>query len=210
MAFTRKLKTDRGVRDLELDLRLKGAVVPHLVSAVVVDFEGEACTVAIGQDITKIKESERALREAQERLSARVEEMTITQERLHAEIAERKAVEHIALERETTLRKIFQASPDLITIWRLSDGRYLEINREFSFTGYSRAEILGRRAKDLNVYVNPAQFAARDEKLRGSRVRCAGWRFSYATGTGASSTGSSPPQSCNSVARPCDFDYPRY
>ena len=165
-AFTRKLKTDRGVRDLELDLRLKGAVVPHLVSAVVVDFEGEACTVAIGQDITKIKESERALREAQERLSARVEELTITQERLHAEIAERKAIERIALERETTLRKIFQASPDLITIWRLSDGRYLEINREFSFTGYSRAEILGKRAKDLNVYVNPAQFAARDEKLR--------------------------------------------
>jgi PAS domain S-box-containing protein len=165
-AFTRTLKTERGVRDLELDFRLKGAVVPHLVSAVVIDFEGEACTVAIGQDITKIKESERALREAQERLSARVEELTLTQERLHAGIAERKGVERIALERETTLRKIFQASPDLITIWRRSDGRYLEINREFSFTGYSREEIVGKRAKDLNVFVNPAQLAARDEALR--------------------------------------------
>ena len=68
-AFTRKLKSDRGVRDLELDFRLKEAVVPYLVSAVVIDFQGEACTVAIGQDITKIRDSERALCEAQERLS---------------------------------------------------------------------------------------------------------------------------------------------
>ena len=70
-----------------------------------------------------------------------------------------------ALERETTFRKIFQASPDLITIWRLSDGHYLDINREFSFTGYSREEILGKSAKDLNVFVDPAQLAARHEKL---------------------------------------------
>jgi len=70
------------------------------------------------------------------------------------------------VERETTLREIFRASPDLITIWRLSDGRYLDINREFSFTGYSRKEIVGKSARDLKVFINPAQLAAREEKLR--------------------------------------------
>ena len=122
--------------------------------------------MAIGQDITKIKEGERALREAQDRLSAQVAELTATQERLQAEIAERKAVDRVALERETTLRKIFQASPDLMTIWRLSDGRYIDISREFSFTGFSREEIIGKRAEDLNAFVNPDQLAARNEKLR--------------------------------------------
>jgi len=172
VALTQKLRTDRGVRELELDFRLRGSLVPHLVSAVVIDFEGEPCTVAIGQDITRIKESERALRETQERLSARIEELTITQERLRAEIFERKANELIAMERETTLRRMFQASPDHITIWRLSDGRYIDMNKEFSLTGHTREELLGKRAEDLDNFGNPAQVAARDERLRlEGRVR---------------------------------------
>ena len=164
-AFARKLMTDGRVRDMDMEFRLLDRLVPCRGSAVTLEWRGETCTLGVAHDVTEIKESERTLREAQERLSARIEELTITQERLQAEIAERKAVERTALERETTFRKIFQASPDLITIWRLSDGHYLDINREFSFTGYSREEILGKSAKDLNVFVDSAQLAARHEKL---------------------------------------------
>ena len=165
-SFTRKLKSEGGVRDLELDFRLNKSLVPYLVSAVVIDFQGEACTVSIGQDITKIRDSERALRGAQEMLNVQIAQLTLVQKRLLAEIDERKAAERIALERETTLRKIFEASPDHIAIRRLSDGHYLEINKQFSLTGYSREELIGKRPEDLNIFVDPAQYAELDERLR--------------------------------------------
>ena len=164
-ALTRKLQKERTVRELEIDFRLNKILVPYLVSAVVIDFQGEACTVLIGQDIARIKDSERTLRETQERLNVRIEELTVTQERLHAEIVERKIVDRIALERENTLHKIFRASPDHITIRRLRDGRYLQINKEISLTGYRLEELLGKCAEDLKVFANPAQYAEFKRRL---------------------------------------------
>jgi PAS domain S-box-containing protein len=164
-AAIRKLKTEGEFRQCEIELKLQGVVVPHVISAAIIDFQGEACAVTIGQDITSIKDSERVLRETQNRLSIRVGELTAVQERLRAEIAERKAAERLALERETTLRKIFQASPDHIAIRRLSDNRYIDINKEMLLTGYSREEAMGKRPEDLNIFANPAQSAEADEKL---------------------------------------------
>jgi len=112
------------------------------MSSVVVEVDGEKAALNVARDATQIKENERALDEARQWLSVQVKELTSTQMRLRAEIAEREIAERLATEREATLRKIFQASPDVITVRRLSDGRYLDINREFSFTGYSREEIL--------------------------------------------------------------------
>ncbi|HVA80718.1 MAG TPA: response regulator [Candidatus Binataceae bacterium] len=81
-AFVQKLKADGHVREFEVDFRLLGAVVPYLASSVVVDLDGEPCTLGVGHDITRIKESERALHEAQQRLSTQIEELTSTQREL--------------------------------------------------------------------------------------------------------------------------------
>jgi PAS domain S-box-containing protein len=51
--------------------------------------------------------------------------------------------------------KAFRSSPNPITITRLKDGQHIEINEAFCQTiGYSAAEILGRTALELNIWVS--------------------------------------------------------
>lgn len=51
----------------------------------------------------------------------------------------------------------FRSSPDMISLSRLSDGCELEVNDSFlRITGYKRAEVLGRTAQELNMWVRPA------------------------------------------------------
>ena len=57
----------------------RGARTRHLLSSVVVEIDGELHALNVARDATSIKENERALREAQERLRAQVEELTATQ-----------------------------------------------------------------------------------------------------------------------------------
>jgi PAS domain S-box-containing protein len=65
---------------------------------------------------------------------------------------------------EEKFAKAFRSSPNPITITRLNDGRYLEINEAFCQTiGYSAAEILDRTALDLNLWQN---IQARAELLK--------------------------------------------
>ncbi|MEG4497282.1 PAS domain S-box protein [Microcoleus sp. F10-C6] len=70
---------------------------------------------------------------------------------------------------EEKFAKAFRSSPNPITITRLNDGRYLEINEAFCQTiGYSAAEIIDRTALELNLWQNiPARaelFKMLDEK----------------------------------------------
>ena len=88
--FFQKMKADGHVRELEVDFLFQGAVVPYLASSVVIDLDGEACALGVGHDITRLKEDERALHEAQQRLRAQVEELTSTQREL---IAAREAAQ---------------------------------------------------------------------------------------------------------------------
>ena len=54
---------------------------------------------------------------------------------------------------EEKFAKAFRSSPNPITITRLKDGHYLEINEAFCHTiGYSAAEILDRTALKLNFW----------------------------------------------------------
>jgi two-component system, cell cycle sensor histidine kinase and response regulator CckA len=53
--------------------------------------------------------------------------------------------------------KAFSASPVTLTISRLVDGTFLEVNDAFEKeTGYSRAEVIGRTELDLHVWVDPS------------------------------------------------------
>ena len=71
-------------------------------------------------------------------------------------------LENLVEERTAQLRlseekfaKAFRSSPNPITITRLKDGIHLEINEAFCQTiGYSAAEIIGRTALELNIWVS--------------------------------------------------------
>ena len=58
-------------------------------------------------------------------------------------------------ESEERARLIFNTVPDSITITRVEDGRYLQVNDHFCrLTGFSLAETIGRTVSDLNVFVH--------------------------------------------------------
>ncbi|MGD8447631.1 MAG: response regulator [Desulfobacterales bacterium] len=57
---------------------------------------------------------------------------------------------------EELYRRTLEAAPDSITISRLKDGCFQQVNQAFSkMTGYSLGEALGKTSFDLNLYNNP-------------------------------------------------------
>jgi PAS domain S-box-containing protein len=66
--------------------------------------------------------------------------------------------------------KAFQASPDSITLVTLEDGTFVEVNDSFErFTGYRAAEAMGRNARDLDLWMDPAQREFIFAELRAGR-----------------------------------------
>jgi len=57
---------------------------------------------------------------------------------------------------EARFRLAFETSPDSISINRLSDGLYLNINEGFTeITGYTREDAIGRSSLELNIWADP-------------------------------------------------------
>lgn len=68
-------------------------------------------------------------------------------------IKNREQAEKNLLESEMRFRTIFRTSPDSITISRLEDGRFVDVNDGFSaMTGYSREEVLEKSSLNLSIW----------------------------------------------------------
>ena len=71
------------------------------------------------------------------------------------DISDRKLAEEALRQSEEKFARAFRSSPCAITLTRRSDGCHIEVNDSFcQFTGYSREEIIGRTAVELNLWVN--------------------------------------------------------
>jgi two-component system, cell cycle sensor histidine kinase and response regulator CckA len=70
-----------------------------------------------------------------------------------------QAQEHIQFLEEHA-RVVFQISPDAVSITRLSDGTYEEVNEGFlQSSGFTREELIGQSSLKLGIWVNPAERA---------------------------------------------------
>ena len=62
---------------------------------------------------------------------------------------------------EEKFSRVFRESPLAISIVRVSDGRYVEINETFELsTGWKRDEVIGRTPLEIDLWVNPDQRTA--------------------------------------------------
>jgi PAS domain S-box-containing protein len=74
---------------------------------------------------------------------------------LQEDIVGRKRAEEALRFSEEKFFKAFHSSPDSVTITRVSDGRFVEVNEGFSrTTGYTRAEVLNSTTVALQLWAN--------------------------------------------------------
>lgn len=85
---------------------------------------------------------------------------------LSIDITRHKQAEAQARQSEERFSKAFRASPVAISITRVSDGKFTEVNDSFlSILGYSREEVIGRTALELNIYESPEARAILMQRL---------------------------------------------
>ncbi len=78
------------------------------------------------------------------------------------DITARQQAEATLRASEEKFAKAFNASPLVITITQLADGRLVEVNDSFvQLTGYQRDEVIGRTPIEIGLWVDPSQRAAR-------------------------------------------------
>ncbi|MBI3230319.1 MAG: PAS domain S-box protein [Burkholderiales bacterium] len=82
------------------------------------------------------------------------------------EITEQRRAEEARHWSEAKFAGAFQCYPDSVSITRFGDGVFLDINQAFEVTtGYTRAELLGKNAVEMNVWVNLEERVALHELL---------------------------------------------
>ncbi len=83
------------------------------------------------------------------------------------DVSSRKRAEEAIRENEERFSKIFHASPFAMNLFRFSDNTSVIVNDAFlSLTGYSRRELAGCTAVELNLFVDPNQRNAWMKELK--------------------------------------------
>jgi PAS domain S-box-containing protein len=69
------------------------------------------------------------------------------------DITDQKRKEEELRENEERFRALFKVSPDAVTLTRLSDGMFVDINDGFAeLSGYSREDVIGRTSHELGIW----------------------------------------------------------
>lgn len=77
----------------------------------------------------------------------------------------------LAQKSEEILRMALRSSSDSITVSRLSDGRFIEVNEQFErTTGYSRVDVVGKTSLELGLWKKPDDRSRLERLLRRDGV----------------------------------------
>lgn len=71
------------------------------------------------------------------------------------DITERKRIEKALRESEEMFSKAFHTSPGVTALTTIKDGKYIDVNENYTaYLGYTREELLGRSAGELGIWVD--------------------------------------------------------
>ena len=123
------LRRNASFRDVEIRYAKKnGELIWVLLSCSVIEIKGVFCVLSVVRDISETKAAEERLAQAQQ--------------------AQRTS--------EARYRTAFQTSPNAVSINRLDDGMYFDVNRAFlDAMGFDRDEVIGRTSREMNIWVDP-------------------------------------------------------
>ncbi len=95
------------------------------------------------------------LSEAFNKMARDLKKTTASRNQLAAEMAERRQAVRSLRESEEKFSKVFHHAPMMISISKIEDGTYLDVNNKFcEVSGYSREEAVGKMSVDLN-WISP-------------------------------------------------------
>jgi diguanylate cyclase (GGDEF)-like protein/PAS domain S-box-containing protein len=90
---------------------------------------------------------------------------------LYRDVTERKLAEQALRGSEEKFSKVFQLSPDILTLSSPESGIVFDVNDTFVHTtGYAREEVIGRPVAELNLWTHPAERQEMVERLRRDGV----------------------------------------
>ncbi|MGC2762710.1 MAG: PAS domain S-box protein [Candidatus Binatus sp.] len=135
--FLESLRRTGRVRNMEIIQRRKDGAVDetHLISASLIEVNGEPCVISMLRDITEIKRVETSLRAS------------------HA-----------------ALRKIFDATLDIIVVTRLSDGSYIDFNRQFERIGCRQQDPDDSRKGQRKIWASAEQHQELRDRIMADGV----------------------------------------
>jgi len=141
--FYAKLASQGFAQNQEANIRMAdGRLVPHLISSVFIELRGERHLLSVARDITEIKQIQNELMAAQARLQ----------------------------ENEAELRKIFEASPDVIGVISMVNGHALDINEACLALGYTREEFVSLGSERPTLFADPASYEQFVRKLMADKT----------------------------------------
>jgi diguanylate cyclase (GGDEF)-like protein/PAS domain S-box-containing protein len=134
-----RLHLEAKCKGMEMQFRKRsGELFWGQLSAALIEINGVSCVLAITRDVTADKAAE-------EHMAAATEAIRLSEERYHT---------------------VFQTSLDGISISRLSDGCYIDVNNSFlSLLGYQRNEIIGRTSFEVGFWADAADRARLIEEI---------------------------------------------
>jgi len=83
------------------------------------------------------------------------------------DITERKQAEEKIRDSEEKFSKVFSASGNAICITSFEDSKFIEVNDSFTrFTGYTRQEVIGHNAAELDLWVDKRELEKWNKKIQ--------------------------------------------
>jgi PAS domain S-box-containing protein len=127
--------------------------------------------IKISDDLDEIDGIATGINMLAEEVQLRIEKYAEEQETLTKTVNQLKELKLELSKSEKLFWQVFQTSPDGISITRISDGIFVEVNRSFEkMTGYARKELIGHSAFDFEMWTNMAdrKKMTRQLKQKGS------------------------------------------